>query len=218
MWWTTSRPARCPTWPEPRLGRAPAHRPSKMDHPLGRVVDLIRPTAPEVIFHLAAQADVRRSVPTRVDADVNLMAPCASWKGPGGPVGPSGVAASVDHLTASPTLGAAAEGVAAPGARCPPTACRRSGHRLLVAYQRAVLTGVRRGWPGQRLRPTADPHGGGRRGHLRRAPAPREPATIFGDGEQTRDYVYVRRVVDAFVRRQQGGRPDLQHRDRTRPR
>jgi UDP-glucose 4-epimerase len=27
-----------------------------------------------------------------------------------------------------------------------------------------------------------------------------EPVTIYGDGEQTRDYVYVNDVVDAFVR------------------
>ena len=32
-----------------------------------------------------------------------------------------------------------------------------------------------------------------------------EPCTIFGNGEQTRDYVYVDDVVDAFVRAAEKG-------------
>ena len=31
-----------------------------------------------------------------------------------------------------------------------------------------------------------------------------EPCTVFGDGEQTRDFVYVDDVVDAFVRAARG--------------
>ena len=44
-----------------------------------------------------------------------------------------------------------------------------------------------------------------------------EPCTIFGDGEQTRDFVYVDDVVDAFVRAADGGVGDaVQHRHRRR--
>ena len=44
-----------------------------------------------------------------------------------------------------------------------------------------------------------------------------EPVTIFGDGEQSRDFTYVENVVDATLARERGGRrerPDLQHRRR----
>jgi len=44
------------------------------------------------------------------------------------------------------------------------------------------------------------PRRGGRRRHLRRPAPHRHPITIFGTGEQTRDFVYVDDVVDAFVR------------------
>ena len=53
--------------------------------------------------------------------------------------------------------------------------------------------------PGQRLRPAAGPTRRiGRRRHLRVSRMVRgEPVVIFGDGEHTRDYVYVSDLVDA---------------------
>ncbi len=56
----------------------------QMDVRSAEVVELMKRRRPEVVFHLAAQADVRVSVADPVfDADVNLSGPSRSSREPG---------------------------------------------------------------------------------------------------------------------------------------
>ncbi len=173
------------------------------------VEEAVERARPEVVLHLAAQIDVRRSVADPVhDAMVNvigtvrLLEACRSvgtrkfvLTSSGGtiygepPVEALPIAETYHGHPASP-YGASKRGV----------------EEYLHTY--AALYGLR--WSSLALAnvfgPRQDPHGeagvvsifGGRmlRG---------EPVTIFGDGKQTRDFVYVSDVVDAYVRSIAGG-------------
>jgi len=168
------------------------------------VEDLIERRAPQVVFHLAAQVDVRVSVADPVrDAMINVIGGLRVLEGArragsqkvvfassGGtiygapddedlpiretqaqrPISPYGVA----KKTLGDYLGA-----------------YRELHQL--EYTALALANV--------YGPRQDPHGEAGvvaifAGRLLAG----EGCTIFGDGEQTRDYVYVDDVVDAFVR------------------
>jgi UDP-glucose 4-epimerase len=167
---------------------------------LERAVDKARP---EVVFHLAAQIDVRRSVADPVrDAMVNLVG-------------------TVNLLEACrrhgvrkvvfTTSGGCIYGEPAPGElpiaedypghpHSPYGASKRGVEEYLHAYQ--ALYGLE--WTSLALSnvfgPRQDPLGeagvvsmfGGRMLEGR-------PVTIYGDGEQTRDFVFVDDVVRAFV-------------------
>lgn len=168
------------------------------------LVDLFARRRPEVVFHLAAQADVRVSVarPT-FDAEVNI-------------VGSLNVLEGAYRCGASRVVFAASGGTLY-GEPLPEDLPIRESypHRPLSPYgasKKAVIDylGVYRELHSLEFcalamanvyGPRQDPHGeagvvaifagqlvGGRQG------------TIFGDGEQTRDFVYVDDVVDAFVR------------------
>ena len=85
---------------------------------------------------------------------------------------------------------------------CRPTAWRSSpGEHYLATWSKTLRHGDRRAPLLQRLRSAAGPElrllGGDQR--LRSTRAGSTPITIFGDGEQTRDFVYVDNVVDANV-------------------
>ena len=144
---------------------------------------------PEVVFHLAAQADVRVSVARPLfDAEVNVLgglnviygepAPEAlpvDESHPQHPVSPYGVAKKVtdDYLFAMGAL-----------------------HGLQHASM--ALANV--------YGPRQDPHGEAGvvaifAGRLLSG----EPCTVFGDGAQTRDFVFVDDVVDAFCRAADAG-------------
>ena len=76
-------------------------------------------------------------------------------------------------------------------------------------YNRLHGTGTRRAAVRQRLRPAAGPDRRGRGRRRSSAPGcwPGSGPTIYGDGTQTRDYVYVGDAVAAFLAAADRGRP-----------
>ena len=160
------------------------------------VFDAVRP---EIVFHLAAQADVRVSVDRPAhDADVNVLG-------------------TIRILEASRRHGAkivfASSGGAAYG-ECDGPATESAPLRPLAPYGTSKLCGEEYLATWNRLYGTAHvalrlgnvygprqmPHGEAGvvaifMGLLRNGGAP----TIFGDGSQTRDYVYVGDVADAML-------------------
>ena len=169
-----------------------------------QLVDLIARRAPEVVFHLAAQADVRMSVARPAfDAEVNVIGTINVLEGArvagarklvfassGGTIygEPSG-----DDLPCKETL--------AQGPLSPYGVSKRVAFDYLNVYRELhgleftalALANV--------YGPRQDPHGeAGVVAIFAGRLLADEVCTIYGDGEQTRDYVYVDDVVDAFVR------------------
>jgi len=158
---------------------------------------------PEMVFHLAAQIDVRRSVDDPVhDARVNVLGSVALAKaaaecgtrrllfaGSGGTAygepGPADLPVGEDY----PPRPTSPYGVA-----------KRSVEDYLASF--FDLYGLE--WVSLRLGnvygPRQDPHGeAGVVAIFCNRLLAGEPVTVFGDGRQTRDYVFVEDVVDAFL-------------------
>ena len=158
---------------------------------------------PEVVYHLAAQIDVRRSVADPLlDARVNVLGTVALaraaldadcrrlvFASSGGTVygEPDPAALPVDEQ--HPALVTSPYGVS-----------KRAAEDYLASF--APLYGLE---PvslrlGNVYGPRQDPHGeAGVVAIFCNRLLSGEPVTIFGDGRQTRDYVYVEDVVDAFL-------------------
>jgi UDP-glucose 4-epimerase len=160
---------------------------------------IVRESGPEGIVHLAAQADVRVSVtdPT-LDASVNVLG-------------------TINVLEAARAAGAPVVFASTGGAiygECTRPAVEEDPCRPLAQYGASKLAGE--GYLGTYARlydvahvalrlgnvygPRQDPHGEAGvvaifLGRLRDG----EPCTIFGDGSQARDYVYVGDVVRAVL-------------------
>lgn len=159
---------------------------------------------PEVVFHLAAQIDVRKSVADPVhDATVNILGTIRLLEA----ARRSGTQKFVSTTSGGTIYGEPplqdlpiAEDYDGHPAS-PYGASKRSSEEYLHTYR--ALYGLR--WTdlalGNVFGPRQDPTGeagvvsifGGRM-------LADQPLTIFGDGEQTRDYVFVGDVVDAYVR------------------
>lgn len=175
------------------------HR-SDVRHPA--VVDLVKKARPEVVFHLAAQADVRVSVADPVlDAEVNLVGTLRVCQG--------ALAAGAEKVVFAGSGGTLyGMPTALPVAETYP-------HRPISPY------GLSKMAAGEYLRyyaeahdldttvlalanvygPRQDPHGEAGvvaifAGRLLAG----DPCVVYGDGNQTRDFVYVDDVVDAFMR------------------
>ncbi|HMQ27930.1 MAG TPA: NAD-dependent epimerase/dehydratase family protein [Acidimicrobiales bacterium] len=168
------------------------------------VVELMARQQPEVVFHLAAQADVRVSVARPVyDAGINVLGSlnvlegaCAAgarkvvFASSGGTIygepDPSELPVKESH----PQHPLSPYGVA-----------KKVVGDYLFAYR--ALHGLE--YTALALAnvygPRQDPHGeAGVVAIFTGKLLDNEPCTIFGTGEQTRDFIYVDDVVDAFVR------------------
>jgi UDP-glucose 4-epimerase len=158
---------------------------------------------PEVVYHLAAQIDVRRSVADPLyDARINVLGTIA--------LATAALEAGCRRLVFA-SSGGTVYGEPDPAdlpidERYPPRVTnpygvsKRSAEDYLAAL--AELHGLE---PvslrlGNVYGPRQDPHGeAGVVAIFCNRLLAGEPVTIFGDGRQTRDYVFVEDVVDAFV-------------------
>jgi UDP-glucose 4-epimerase len=166
------------------------------------VVDLVAHRRPEVVFHLAAQADVRVSV-TRpaFDAEVNIIGTLNVLEG-----ARAAGTRKVVFAASGGTLYGEPEKLPVPESHpqrplSPYGVSKKAACDYLAAYRE--LHGIE--FTALALAnvygPRQDPHGEAGvvaifAGRLLAG----EPCTIFGDGNQTRDFVYVDDVVDAFAR------------------
>jgi UDP-glucose 4-epimerase len=167
-------------------------------------VDLVQVRKPEVIFHLAAQADVRVSVERPVfDAQVNVLGTLQVLQG----ARRAGTRKVVFSASGGTLYGEADDARLPIDERQPHMplspygVSKKAAIDYLIAYRELhglefsalALANV--------YGPRQDPHGEAGvvaifAGNL---VAGRE-CTVFGDGSQTRDYVFVDDVVDAFAR------------------
>ena len=164
--------------------------------PLDDVFDAVRP---EAVFHLAAQADVRVSVERPVeDAEVNVL----------GTVRILEAARKHGAQVVFSSTGGAIYGECVEPARedseCEPLSpygtAKLAGEEYLRSYNRLYGTRHIALRYGNVYGPRQDPHGeAGVVAIFLGALSRGEQARIFGDGGQTRDYVYVGDVARATV-------------------
>jgi UDP-glucose 4-epimerase len=168
------------------------------------LVALVRHRRPEVIFHLAAQADVRVSVERPVfDAEVNILGTIQVLEGArAAETGKVVFAASGGTLYGEPDAADLPVDEHQPHRPLSPYGVsKKSAIDYLVAYRE--LHGIE--FTALALAnvygPRQDPHGEAGvvaifAGNL----VAGRQCVVFGDGTQTRDYVFVDDVVDAFAR------------------
>jgi UDP-glucose 4-epimerase len=156
---------------------------------------------PEAVYHLAAQIDVRRSVEDpSTDAHTNIG-------------GTAAVLEAARHCGArrvvlASTAGVYGEPQALPISETAPVAPlspyglgKAAAETYLALFQRLYGLSTLSLRMANVYGPRQNPHGeAGVVAIFCAAAAERRPVTIFGDGTQTRDFVYVGDVVQAFVR------------------
>jgi UDP-glucose 4-epimerase len=173
------------------------------------VIDLMARRQPEVVFHLAAQADVRVSVARPVyDAQINIIGSLQVLEGAraagarkvvfassGGTIYGDPDPADLPVKESHPQRPVSPYGVAKKVVGDYLYAYRELHSLEFTALALANVFG-----------PRQDPHGeAGVVAIWARRLLAGEPCTIFGDGTQTRDFVYVDDVVDAFARAAERG-------------
>lgn len=166
----------------------------------GTLTEIVAKAEPEIVFHLAAQIDVRRSVEDPAhDAQINVL----------GTINVLSAAQSAGARVIMASTGGAIYGREAPvptpesyvpRPEAPYGTGKYCGEQYIGLFNR--LHGARHA--ALRLAnvygPRQDPGGEGGvvsifAGRVHRE----EPVTVFGDGEQTRDFVYVGDVARAFL-------------------
>lgn len=175
----------------------------RLDIRRGGLTDLVETHQPEAIFHLAAHIDVRRSLrEPLLDADINILGTIAVLE--------AARAANVRKVVYASSIGSYGHPVdpnqrvdesCIDPALSPYGVSKRAAMAYLHSY--AALYGL--AWTALTLANVYGPGQttsgeGGVIATFLGAMLRGEPCTIFGDGEQTRDFVYVDDVVDAFYR------------------
>jgi UDP-glucose 4-epimerase len=190
-------------------GAGGALRFHNLDVRSGDLVDLVAHRRPELIFHLAAQADVRVSVARPIfDAEVNILGTLQVLEAArAGRSSKVVFAASGGTLYGEPDAAKLPVGEHNPHRPLSPYGVgKKAAIDYLVAYREThgieftalALANV--------YGPRQDPHGEAGvvaifAGNLLAG----RSCVIFGDGNQTRDYLYVDDAVDAFARSAQRG-------------
>jgi UDP-glucose 4-epimerase len=158
--------------------------------------------SPEVVFHLAAQIDVRHSVADpQFDASVNVvgtvrLAEAARKVG----------VRKIVHTSSGgsiygvpPTYPTSEEVPTDP--HSPYAASKVAGEIYLNTFRHLYDTECSHIAPANVYGPRQDPHGeAGVVAIFAQALLESKPTKVFGDGSNTRDYVFVDDVVDAFVK------------------
>jgi UDP-glucose 4-epimerase len=167
-------------------------------------VDLTRHRRPEVIFHLAAQADVRVSVDRPLfDADVNVLGSIQVLEG-----ARAAGTTKIVFAASGGTLYGELDGTEIPVNErhehrplSPYGVSKKAAMDYLVAYRELYGLEFTALALANVYGPRQDPHGeaGVVAIFAGNAVAGRQ-SVIYGDGKQTRDYIYVDDVVDAFAR------------------
>jgi UDP-glucose 4-epimerase len=157
---------------------------------------------PEVVFHLAAQIDVRQSVTDpQFDASVNVvgtvrLAEAARRTGVRKVVHTS----SGGSIYGTPTQFPTPETVPT-DPESPYAAGKVSGEIYLNTFRHLYGLDCSHIAPANVYGPRQDPHGeAGVVAIFSQALLSGKPTKVFGDGSNTRDYVFVGDVVDAFVK------------------
>jgi UDP-glucose 4-epimerase len=157
---------------------------------------------PEVVFHLAAQIDVRHSVADpQFDASVNVigtvrLAEAARRAGVRKVVHTSSGGSIYGIPSQYPTPETAPTDPASPYA-----AGKVAGEIYLNTFRHLYDLDCSHIAPANVYGPRQDPHGeAGVVAIFARALLSGKPTKVFGDGTNTRDYVFVDDVVDAFIK------------------
>ena len=176
----------------------------RMDIRSPEIVELIVRRKPEVVFHLAAQIDVRVSVARPVfDAEVNIIGSLNVLEG-----ARQAGARKVVFASSGGTIYGSPDPVELPLRETHPQSpvspygvAKKAVGDYLVAYRELhdleftslALANI--------FGPRQNPHGeAGVVAIFANKLLAGEPCTIFGDGGKTRDYTFVDDVVDAFAR------------------
>ncbi|MEW6154852.1 MAG: GDP-mannose 4,6-dehydratase [Actinomycetota bacterium] len=166
------------------------------------VVQLIAHRRPEVIFHLAAQADVRVSVEQPAfDAEVNVIGTINVLEGARLAGSRKVVFAASGGTLYGETDKLPIRESAPQRPLSPYGVSKKAGVDYLLAYRELHGLECTSLALGNIYGPRQDPHGeAGVVAIFAGLLLAGRTCTIFGDGEQTRDFVFVDDVVDAFSR------------------
>jgi UDP-glucose 4-epimerase len=179
----------------------------RMDVSSPALVELVAHRRPDIVFHLAAQADVRVSVARPVfDATVNILGTLNVCEG----ALAAGTSKIVFAASGGTLYGNTEELPIREGQPQAPESpygvAKKSAGDYLHYYRQARGLEYTALAMANVYGPRQDPHGeAGVVAIFAGKLLGRDRPVIFGDGSQTRDFVYVDDVVDAFVRSSEKG-------------